>query len=74
MVKKSGLDGSFLVDFDWSGKNQESVYLSFVNKTDVKRLDGSRTLISLCIRRIVVVLDDGESILALHDIEMLSYF
>jgi hypothetical protein len=60
MVKKSGLDGSFLlVDFDWSGKNQETVYPAFVNRTDVKRPDG---------------VDDGESILALHDIEMLSYF
>ena len=34
MVKKSGLDGSFLlIDFDWSGKNQDIVYPSFVNRT-----------------------------------------
>lgn len=60
MVKKSGLDGSFLlIDFDWSGKNQEVVYPSFVNKVDVRRPVGA---------------DDGEPILALHDIEMLSYF
>jgi RIO-like serine/threonine protein kinase len=27
VVKKSGLDGSFLIiDFDWIGKNQEVVY------------------------------------------------
>ena len=62
MVKKSGLDGSFLfIDFDWSGpgKNQEVVYPSFVNRTEVRRPDG---------------VDDGESILSRHDIEMLSYF
>ena len=60
MVKKSGLDGSFLfIDFDWSGKNQEVVYPSFLNTTDVRRPGGA---------------DDGESILSSHDIEMLSYF
>ena len=60
MVKKSGLDGSFLlIDFDWSGKNQEVVYPSFLNRTDVRRPDGA---------------DDGEPILAQHDVEMLSYF
>ena len=56
MVKKSGLDGSFLfIDFDWSGKNQES----FVNRTEVRRPVGA---------------EDGEPILALHDVEMLLYF
>jgi serine/threonine protein kinase len=60
MVKKSGLDGSFLfIDFDWSGKNQEVVYPSFLNTTGVQRPEGA---------------DDGEPILALHDVEMLSYF
>ena len=60
MVKKSGLDGSFLlIDFDWSGKNQEVFYPLFVNRTEVKRPDG---------------VDDGESILSCHDMEMLSYF
>ena len=60
MVKKSGLDGSFLlIDFDWSGKNQEVTYPSFMNRTDLRRPVGA---------------DDGEPILALHDIEMLSYF
>ena len=60
MVKKSGLDGSFLfIDFDWSGKNQEVVYPSFVNRTEVRWPIG---------------VDDGEPILAIHDVEMLSYF
>ena len=60
MVKKSGLDGTFLlIDFDWSGKNQEVVYPSFVNRTDVRWPVGA---------------DDGEPILAFHDVEMLTYF
>ena len=60
MVRRSGLDGSFLlVDFDWSGKNQEVVYPSFMNRTDMRRPVG---------------VDDGEPILAFHDVEMLSYF
>ena len=60
MVKKSGLDGSFLfIDFDWSGRNQEVFYPSFVNTTQVRRPDG---------------VEDGEPIVALHDMEMLSYF
>ena len=58
MVKRRGLDGSFLIDFDWSGKNQEVVYPSFVNR-EVTRPVGA---------------DDGEFILAVHDVEMLSYF
>ena len=48
-----------LIDFDWSGKNQEVFYPLFVNRTEVKRPDG---------------VDDGESILSCHDMEMLSYF
>jgi hypothetical protein len=60
MVKRSGLDGSFLlIDFDWSGKNQGVVYPAFVNRTELRRPVGA---------------DDGEPILALHDVEMLSYF
>ena len=60
MVKKSGLDGSFLfIDFDWSSKNQEVVYPSFVNRTEVRQPIG---------------VDDGEPILAIHDVKMLSYF
>jgi hypothetical protein len=60
MVKKSGLDGSFhFIDFDWSGRNQEVVYPSFLNTAEVDRPVGAY---------------DGEPILALHDVEMLSYF
>ena len=60
MVKKRGLDGCFLfIDFDWSGKSQEVVYPSFLDTTEVKRPEGAY---------------DGEPILALHDVEMLSYF
>jgi hypothetical protein len=60
MVKKSCLDESFLlIDFDWSGKDQEVVYPSFVNRTEVRRPVGT---------------DDGEPILAVHDVEILSYF
>ena len=60
MVKKSGLDGSFLfIDFDWSGRNQEVVYPSFLNTTEVDRPEGA---------------DDGEPILSFHDVKMLSYF
>jgi len=60
MVKKSGLDGSFhFIDFDWSGKNQEVVYPSFLNTAEVDRPEGA---------------DDGEYILSLHDVKMLSYF
>jgi hypothetical protein len=60
MVKKRGLDGSFLfIDFDWAGKNQQVFYPLFLNTTEVKRPEGA---------------DDGEPILSLHDVEMLSYF
>ena len=53
VVKKSGLDGSFLIiDFDWSGKNQEVVYPSFLNTTDARQPEGA---------------DDGESPLCSHE-------
>jgi len=60
MVKKRGMDGSFLfIDFDWGGKNQQVFYPLFLNTTEVKRPEGA---------------EDGEPILSLHDVEMLSYF
>jgi hypothetical protein len=45
MVKKSDLDESFLlIDFDWSGRNQEVVYPSFVNRREVRWPDGVENL------------------------------
>ncbi|CAA7265766.1 unnamed protein product [Cyclocybe aegerita] len=59
MVKKSGLDGSFLlVDFDWSGTIGEVRYPLNINNVTVTRPSGAF---------------DGELITAEHDTEMLDH-
>jgi serine/threonine protein kinase len=58
MVKRDCTPGIMLVDFDWAGVPEEVRYPMNVNNEEIKRPSGA---------------DDGELILADHDLKMIDY-